>query len=470
MNKQPVQLIFADTNHHYLSSKTNWHDLLALDWEQVSYIAIDASDIDDAYEALLRIRQLGSANIYLRPLIFISRESKELSWKWKAADGVINFKNEAQIDWSFWAEQVESYNRWIKKLTDEDESVDGHLTVKILRMLVSRNLIAEPLATTDMVSGFIYPKLQPFFTLKDMGVVQMLAYLEKQQLLIPSFIDKAHFCNHCDSAFLNFKETCPQCHSHDLETLELIHHFKCAHTADITQFKQNDGSLVCPKCDQTLTHIGVDYDKPSTVNKCRTCSYVGQDSEVVAQCYQCGKKTNSEHLEVRRINRYNISSIGINAAYYGLDTYFTNILETELQLLSLREFELFTNIEAARIERYKKSESSLAIVQLIELEKVYLALGSKAKQVFSELASIFKAVFRESDVITAYNESIFAVLMTETSKDSADIALNRLSESVKQLFSQNFDSLQEVSTKSILVNAELDIKRVLDNFLNAQEN
>jgi hypothetical protein len=265
---------------------------------------------------------------------------------------------------------------------------------------------------------------------------------------------------------LNFKETCGQCDSYDIDTLELIHHFKCAHTADITKFQQTDGSLQCPKCDKTLRHIGVDYDKPSTVNKCRVCNHVGQDAHVVAQCYQCGRKTESEYLKVARINQYEITSVGLNAAYFGLDTYFTNILEAELQLLSLREFELFANIESARISRYGKTESSLAIVNFAELDSVYLELGSRAKQVFSELASIFKAVFRESDVITAYNESMFAILMTETSKANADKALERLSASVTELFDQNFKLKQEMSSKAIALTGELNVKKELEHYLN----
>ncbi|WNO59646.1 diguanylate cyclase domain-containing protein [Rheinheimera sp. MMS21-TC3] len=467
MKKNPVQLVFAETNTALLQEKVTFADLEQINWQQVSYLVLDATDISSAYSALVKLRQHRWPQIYLRPVVFVSLKDKHETWQWQAADAVIAPNGEGQIEWQVLPDRLESINSWIDSLAKLDGADDCHLPVRILRILASRKIDADPIATSDIPSGYTYPILQPLFTLQDMGPIHMLAYLQEQKLLSPTLFDRAHFCIHCDSAFLNFKETCVECGSHDLDIVELVHHFKCAFTADITRFKRGSDSLVCPKCDKHLRHIGVDYDKPSVVNKCRVCQHVGQDANVVAKCFNCSCTTESRFLDLRRINNYKITSVGLNAAFYGLQTYFTNILEQELALVALREFEFITNIEAARISRYGKSQSALAIVRFVGLDKIHFELGSKAKQVFFELANIFKGILRETDVITAYNESMFVILMTETSKEKADLALDRLKKAIEQLFNENFAQTLNMQIKAINVEPNLKVRQILEEFLNS---
>ncbi|WP_448556099.1 TackOD1 domain-containing metal-binding protein [Thalassotalea montiporae] len=467
-NNFPVQFISSQNDTEFLSNTIREEELDNYDWSSCSFIAIDATEQSKAYSALQTIRQHKLAKLYLRPVLFITRDGQPLSWKLNAADGAISSSPGQVINSIDWENHFYDINNWINNIVEDEASPENNLPIRILRMMASRNMLAEPIKTAENSNGFVYPQLQALFKAQDMGTLQMLAILEQQNLIAPKLIDRAHFCNHCDSAFLNFKEICAKCDSHDIETLELVHHFKCSHTAEITQFKSTQEGLHCPKCDTHLRHIGVDYDKPSTVIKCNECSYVGQDSKVIAQCYQCSRTVDSELLDVRRINSYKATSVGINAAYYGLTTYFTDILESEMQLLTLKEFELVVDIEGARIKRYKKSESTLAIIQLVDLDTIYLSLGNRAKQVFTELAEIFKSVFRESDAITAYNESVFTVLMTETSKENADIAIERLKNSTEMLFAQNFNREQQISFSTSTINGEQDVKQMLENFLDSE--
>lgn len=468
MRKSPFQLMFADDNSVLLHNRVTFSQLEQLDWQQVSYLVLDAADLDEAYAALVRLRLHALPQVYLRPVVFVASAAQTDAWQWQAADAIIDNDEDKVPDVLAVAEKLEGINRWIDGLAVNDGVIDSNLPVKILRLLASRQLDAEPVATSTLHSGFVYPILQPLFTLQDTGPMQMLAYLEEQRLLSPSLFERAHFCIHCDSAFLNFKETCVECGSQDLDTLELVHHFHCAYTADMSRFKRGGDSLVCPKCDKHLRHIGVDYDKPSMVNKCRVCQHVSQDANVVAKCFHCGCSTATELLDVRRVNRYKLTSVGVNAAYYGLQTYFSNLLEETLQLVSLREFELISNIEAARISRYRKSHSALAVVRIVGLDKIHFELGSKSKQVFTELAAIFKAILRETDIITAYNESIFAILMTETSKANADLALGRLNQAVTRLFSENLKRPSDIQLEAVDVEPALQVKAVLEAFLSKE--
>lgn len=464
MIKQPLQLIFADSNRQLLQSNITFAQLDKVDWQQTSCLVLDAADLTAAYGALVKLRQNSKPQCYLRPVVFVS-DIEHAAWQVRSADAVVLLQGGTQLDPIMLPNTLDAINRWIDNLPHFEGAADGHLQVKVLRLLASRQANAEPETTPDNPNGYVYPLLQPVFSMQDLGALQMLGFLEQQNLLSATLFDRAHFCNHCDSAFLNFKETCVACGSHDLDVVELVHHFNCGFTADITRFKTGGDALVCPKCDKHLRHIGVDYDKPSVVNKCRVCQHVSQDGNVVAKCFNCNCTTEAKFLDLRRINNYKLTSVGLNAAFYGLQTYFTNILEAELQLVTLREFELFANVEAARIARYGRSQSALAIVRFVGLDKIHVELGSKSKQIFTELAEIFKAILRETDIITAYNESVFAILMPETSEDKAALALNRLQKAVEQLFEENFGRSLEIQQQALAVNVELQVRSALEQFL-----
>lgn len=466
MNKLPLQLLIAETDRNLLKDSSLLTSLEQVSWQQVSCLVIDASDIDDAYTTLSQLRQHSEPTVYLRPVVFVTPCKTNSDWRWQSADAVVVHQEDTLLNSEQLSGSLGTINNWIDKLPALKSGTDGHLQIKLLRLLASRQASAEPVTTSDNFFGYVYPLVQPVFSLQDLGAMQMLSFLEQQKLLSASLYDRAHFCIHCDSAFLNFKETCVACGSHDLDVVELIHHFNCSFTAEISRFKTASDTLMCPKCDKHLKHIGVDYDKPSVVNKCRVCRHVSQDGNVVAKCFNCNTTTEAQFLDSRRINTYQLTSVGLNAAFYGLQTYFTNILESEMQLLSLREFELFTNIESARITRYGKSTSALAMVRFMDFDKLHMELGTKSKQIFSELAAIFKSILRETDVITAYNESVFAILMAETSKDKAELALSRLQKAIDQLFSENFDRTLDIKMQALPVSAELQLKAVLAEFLN----
>jgi hypothetical protein len=439
-------------------------EINSCDIDQVAFWLIDMSDWQKGWGSLCSIRANLQASFYLKPVVYLMDTSEVPGEISRAADGKIDAFSLTQAGIEDWISKLESINRWIDHLSSRGDTADSNVAFKVLRLIASRNVELKPLKTVRRVSGYVYPLLEPLFAKRDTGALEILSFLKIQSLLSERFATKAHFCAHCSSAFLNFKETCPHCKSDDLRVDELVHHFKCAYTSELSDFQQGD-RLVCPKCERHLRHIGVDYDKPSTVSHCNECDHRFQDAIVMTDCYGCGRSSEPANQDVRQINNYSISALGQTAAYYGLDALFTSLLESEMHLYSASAFKDFFFVELSRINRYKKTESSLAMIHFIGLESLYTDLGNKAKQVFSELSSIFKAVFRDSDIITAHNESIFYVLMTETSYDSAHIGIARLEESVSALFENNLKANFKVRVQIQKIDSDLNLDVALEQFL-----
>ena len=321
-----------------------------------------------------------------------------------------------------------------------------------------------PETSPHKLMGYSYPLLEVLSGRDEDSLFRSLELLESQRLISGRFVTKSHFCCHCECAFLNFKEICPQCKSDNLISDELIHHFKCSYVGESTEFAQ-DNNLVCPKCDRKLKHIGVDYDKPSLIHRCNECNNRFQESLIVTQCFNCGRTTEPENQLMRTIKAYRCTAMGNNAAIFGLDSLFTKMLEPQFNLFPMAEFKRFLQIEIERIKRYNISNSSLVLIHF-DIEPLYLKLGANAQELFAELSNVFKTLLRSSDVISSQNESLFALLLIETSVDNVKIALARFEAGFNELLTHNFDSPVALRNHVEPVQQDTELDKSIEKFLN----
>jgi hypothetical protein len=443
----------------------NIEELDAFSTENVSYFIIDDHNIDQLTSVFRKLRTQKAPAAYLKPVLLLTRQTHIIPEVAGAADAShqLDAFNEQVAEQ--YASRFNSINQWIDNLPETAGYTDTNIPIRLLRFMASRNREIMPMATSRRRNGYVYPLLDPFLDNSDSGILETLDFLHEQKLVTGRFITKSHFCSHCDCAFLNFEETCPHCDSHDLRIDELIHHFKCAYTGESSEFRQGNDRLVCPKCERQLQHIGVDYDKPSIVYQCNDCNHTFQDPKIISTCFDCGRSTEPENQSIRTIQAYSLTSIGQNTALYGMESLFTNILETELKLYSFSAFRDFFMIEAARIKRYRQSNSSLVMIHFKGLDQLYVHMGKEAKNVFAELSAVFNSILRTTDITTARNESLFLVVMTETNKDQAQIAVNRLKEGVEALFANNLDFQLEIDVMIEQIKEDTDTNVTLERFL-----
>ncbi len=425
---------------------------------------VDMKNEAEGRKLIQKLRQHASPHVYLRPVvIYNANETTRLeiinSVDGKLATSISDNQELASLTINF-----EPVNQWIDNIPDAVTPADTNIAFRVLRLIASRDKELAPITTVHSIYGYIYPLLSPLFVENDNSVFKTLEFLHDQHLLISRFVCNSHCCGYCESAFLNFRETCPYCGTDDIVIEQLVHHFKCAYIGEISTFKQ-DNTLVCPKCDKELRHIGVDYDKPSVVYKCHQCNHDFQEPSVTTTCYNCGHSNDPEQQVIRKVQAYGVSAIGKSAANFGMDSLFTRILETELGLFSFNVFKEFYRVEIARIKRYNVSTSVLVMIEFKDIEKLYLQLGRRAREVFSELSQAFQAVLRESDIISSRNESLFCVIMTETNLSQAQRAIERLEENISALLDTNLQYTSTLHTQIILINENKALDQLLEDFL-----
>ncbi|MET0089340.1 MAG: hypothetical protein ABW068_04835 [Candidatus Thiodiazotropha sp.] len=456
--QNPLRLPFDERD-----SGTDWRGLdVGVD---ADCFLIDTLDPGVARHALNQVRSKLLPSIYLKPLVLIRHQDDLPEELISQADLQIT-PRQMQEPWpSELLDGIEAINRRVNRLQEQRLKADTNPALRVIRYLYSRNREVEPRPSIRSRGGYAYPGLGSFFGDSDQSLWQTLEFLRDQHLVQTRFITRTHQCTSCGCAFLNFKETCPHCQSESLHVDNLVHHFRCGYTAELEDFKQAD-RLVCPKCDHTLRQIGVDYDKPSVMYHCLSCDHRFQEPEIATTCYDCQRTAPPEYQTHRDIEAYKLSMLGESAALFGLDSLFASILERRLQLLPLDLFERFVAVEKARITRYKKSISSLLLFDVKGLEAIYLTLGERTSEVYEELANLFFAMLRTSDLVSSRNESLFLMLLTETSQEDARIVEQRLHQGVSELLEASLGTRPEILSRIHAVDPSLDLTPLLEGFLN----
>jgi len=423
---------------------------------------------DVPYELLTYIRSHSAMSIYLKPVFWRHAEGQQ-SRVGPHVDG--EWTQDVQSVFRSLQVQASSINQRINNLVGSGGREEGGVELRVLRFMGTRTHEFTPQRTIENSDGFVYPKLSPLLDRESRSgggeLAQVLSVLEERRLLNGEFVMQQHACRNCGSAFLNFEEICPHCGASDLDGDDLVHHFRCAFTGALNEYKKEQGKLVCPKCDRQLKQIGVDYDKPSVVYTCRRCHEQSQDPDVQSTCYRCEHTNSPEQQVEREIKKYEVTALGKETAVYGLSDSLLSILERESRVLDYATFQLIVESEAARIERYQRSTSSLLMVRIAGLNRLRMELGERSEEVVEEIATAFDNTLRSSDYLSARDESLYLFLLTETDQSGARRAGERLENNIEGVLDQNLQHPPELNIAVQPLRPDIDLDGLAERFLAA---
>lgn len=412
-----------------------------------------------------QIRKDPDPQVYLKPVFFLDGGDFPLTEELRAAADGCASPTAAEALWHHeWRTLSERILAELARIPRHEGAKDANPGFKALRWMLTRRRDLTPMATATNAQGFIYPAVEAFADKADATMTEALNFLEEQGVLASDFVDRIYRCAGCGSAFLNVREACSQCQSTRLESDDLIHHFRCGYVAPLQDFMRQ-GSLTCPKCDRGLSMIGVDYDKPSAVSHCLSCGHVSQDTDTLSTCYQCGRSMAPEEQKVSIIKRFHSNGLSQSAALFGLESLFRKIVESELEVLPLPVFKRVVQLEINRISRYQRSESALLLLELKNIEQVYLEKPARANQIFAEIVAILKAILRSTDVVTTLNDSVFVVLLVETPEEGAARAVERINERLATLLDSNLSPGVQVNIHRAQIQTQDDAGTLINQLL-----
>ena len=291
------------------------------DPEQVrEYRAVVLRFNKNSHDIIAKIKGNPDSIIYCKPLFLEKDDPGEMSaYDKEFLDDIFS----GQDLYSYCQGKRDYIDKVNNRIAEMQESTKTHvsssydLALKVIRYLYSRDMPLKPVRFHKSIYGYLYPAVDIFFPNNSYQEFILVDFLKNKNLIDGEFIDKIHLCNHCHSAYINFRETCPACSSADINEEDLIHHFSCGYMGPDSDFADSQG-MVCPKCKHLLKHLGVDYDRPSEVFICNQCSNILQEPAVHTLCIHCGKPSIPENLFHLKLYNYRLTALGISSAISGV--------------------------------------------------------------------------------------------------------------------------------------------------------
>lgn len=309
----------------------------------------------------------------------------------------------------------------------------------------------RPLPSRESKLGYIYPMLTANLDFRrEEKALDILDMAEQEGFLTSSYIDSFYTCNNCYNSYLLFRETCPNCQSADVESEEQIHHFPCAYVGPISDFQSSldPTALECPKCERTLKHIGVDYDKPSIIFNCKRCDHVFQDPVVKAKCNVCNSDIQVENLLKKDLRSYQLTSLGRDAA---LGKVIIDLNEFD-DMVDVIDKEYFQRLLSKEIERKNEAtfDSTIASIRLDNITDVYERIGNqKSKKLVRELFELVNSEINRSDEVVFQSMVTIWILITEKGIREATPVIQKIEKRIKDLIDDNYDDFSLSISKTI---------------------
>lgn len=299
---------------------------------------------------------------------------------------------------------------------------------RLLRWLYVRpEYEISPLVRPGSAQFYVYPLLTMIHPEPD-KINSWINSLKARRLIEEKgLIDRIRLCGECGKAHLNYIDRCPNCQSINIAQHDFLHCFACGYVAPENEFLEGH-HLNCPKCRAQMRHIGADYDRPLENLQCKSCSNVFSDAEVVSRCMDCGRIAPPESLEVTRITKYAMTEEGRLIVRNGTLKDVYAIFDEE-RFATRKHFELSLNWVRDMFRRYNTPHFTMVHFSVENVGELVDTIGRAGTVVLlEEFSKRLRTIMRETDIPVRLEEHRIIILMPNTNKEKAQLAIKRLAE------------------------------------------
>lgn len=331
-------------------------------------------------------------------------------------------------------------------------------TLNFLKNLLDNGTeVVEPALSPFMPSGHFYQRVAQSFdrTGNDMEFMEQLA---EEGLVSRKIVNRIRLCPVCDDHHLNYRESCPKCSSLNFSSEQVVHHFSCGNMGPLSSYKQG-AQLVCPKCGDTLRHIGLDYEKPAGNFHCSDCDYIFSEPKVDAQCIWCGYVCPPEKTIEKLIYSYELTNLAREAVesrqIKGVDLA-TILLNKETGLYSRQFFVHELQREFVRAHRYEYVFSIL-MIKIKDFEHIKTEHSAKAVEYIHTMFKALSEHLRTLDTICVWSGDTLSVILSGTGKEGSETVAKRMYEKVRGL-----EYLYDIHEPELVINLVTSDKKYKD--------
>ena len=436
-----LKIVKNKGSNYYVSGGVNfllldhWKTNTFQDMQDTEAVLLISENETILEECVSRIRTHKNTKIALLP-VFIKYETK----------GIVSIHTDGFFTEDFSGKEAKIINKQIEQVNIQStENYEAGIRQRILQFIYTRKKALVAVKNRKSTLGYSFPVLDFYFSDNPLAIFKELNQLKKKEWFTSTLTDKLQLCNACNDSFMIYKETCPKCASIDIKDQDVVHHFPCAHVAPEEQFKTDDeDQMACPKCDKNLRHIGIDYDKPSSVYHCNHCEHDFQNAEVVAECHSCGHKNQLEDLIEVEISSYKITAKGIQRVEQG-DVSKEQIIETHI----------FNELLAhEKLRTHRKENQSYVLEIGVKASFFEMLNATYVDKFWKEIISVATNYVLSKQHIYRTENQLLLLLMDLTEEESIAVK-ERLQKNLNMLLEDNFGiAIQSIITLKSVQNYE----------------
>ncbi len=427
-------------------------------------IAYDAFIVEATDETFVRyflksVRSHRNPEFYLRPVFLLNpRETRDPIIS-RMADG--NIFSLEQLD-----DLTVSVKEIFLKTTQLDPTVpasfEGKMMKKVFDYMFTRNRSSlQPIMDSRSSIGYTWPELSVNFESHDENkALQLLEWASKEELFTAEFTDRAYLCGTCSNGFMLYREVCQGCSSPNISVFDNIHHFPCAYVGPARDFPLSaDGSMTCPKCSKKLRHIGIDYDKPSSISHCNSCDADFQDVYVKAKCLCCSSDVEVQYLNAQNINAYHFTNKST------LVDAIKILSSQQMEIKGALKFDSFKMMMHYQIERVKNNPQlstyhvGLHIKNADALNSIIGNTGSM--NVMTDAVAMMHEFIRSADFISVENKYAVHICMNDLSEANINELISSMVEKITEMVKDNLSGFKiEIEPSYNLITPESTIQEL----------
>jgi diguanylate cyclase (GGDEF)-like protein len=321
--------------------------------------------------------------------------------------------------------------------------------VKILAHLAGsgENARLEPVVSSEARVGYYYPGVCTLLDCKPGHELRLLEVLAEMDCLARHPFDKVDLCPYCLDARLRLRRLCSYCRSSLIVRKEVLHHFTCGWVGIEDEAKQG-ADLICPKCEKTLRHLGIDYERTSESYYCTSCKKVFARPVEQLLSITCGRQIPIDGAMILPIYAYSITRLGAQAAAKG-SVEDLNIRKG----ITEKDTNLYTREYIERkmgelVNRYLRYRAGFAAV-LIHLDGYQDWVAGRghvtAGTIRKTLSSVLRGETRGVDLPGLWDEDVFVLLLPQTGRRGASVLSRRYAARVRDLQDTHIDKAPALS-------------------------
>lgn len=349
------------------------------------------------------------------------------------------------------AELVSSIQLAIQRMekVESDDKYENFIITRALRFVYTRNKkLLSPAISDDGPVGYVHSFITQFmdkeYSLDQYDILRMAV---KEGHFTSEFIDVIYLCNKCHSGALMYREACTICNSTHLIQEDIVHHFPCAYLGPQSDFviSGQEQDLICPKCNKRLKHIGVDYDKPSSMFICQQCQQRAQQPNIMVKCCSCLDESSVEHLIKREVLRYHVTAKALHAAVQGTSSSINKFADIK-GTVGREIFNLFISQEVERL-KIAKIESYLAKIEFSNVIDLYHRIGHDSQiTLLSDIVQLVRSNLVNSDIISIENSTTLLIGIFDRKHEDAINCISKLTIEIKKSLKDNHhDFISEIN-------------------------